>query len=44
MWRQTSPAFLEQLKHRQRWRVAIAARWLVVQIATQVFQFFNIPT
>ncbi|HLI18356.1 MAG TPA: tetratricopeptide repeat protein [Rhodanobacteraceae bacterium] len=37
---------LEELKRRHVWRVAIAyavAGWLVVQIATQVFPFFNIP-
>jgi len=38
--------FLEELKRRHVWRVAIAyaiAGWLLVQIATQVFPFFNIP-
>jgi TolB-like protein/Tfp pilus assembly protein PilF len=39
-------SFLEELKRRHVWRVAIAyavASWLLVQIATQVFPFFNIP-
>ncbi|HJR12131.1 MAG TPA: tetratricopeptide repeat protein [Rhodanobacteraceae bacterium] len=38
--------FLEELKRRHVWRVAVAyaiAAWLLVQIATQVFPFFNIP-
>jgi len=37
---------LEELKRRHVWRVAVAyaiAAWLLVQIATQVFPFFNIP-
>ncbi|MGH8146464.1 MAG: hypothetical protein ACREPY_09030 [Rhodanobacteraceae bacterium] len=37
---------LEELKRRHVWRVAIAyavVGWLLVQIATQVFPFFNIP-
>jgi hypothetical protein len=40
------PGFLEELKRRHVWRVAIAyaiAGWLIVQVATQVFPFFNIP-
>ncbi|HEX6613108.1 MAG TPA: tetratricopeptide repeat protein, partial [Rhodanobacteraceae bacterium] len=40
------PGFLEELKRRHVWRVAVAyaiAAWLLVQIATQVFPFFNIP-
>ncbi|HEX7369282.1 MAG TPA: tetratricopeptide repeat protein [Rhodanobacteraceae bacterium] len=40
------PGFLEELKRRHVWRVAAAyaiAGWLIVQIATQVFPFFNIP-
>jgi TolB-like protein/Tfp pilus assembly protein PilF len=40
------PGFLEELKRRHVWRVAIAyavAGWLLVQVATQVFPFFNIP-
>ncbi|MCE5232769.1 MAG: hypothetical protein ABFC67_08575 [Mizugakiibacter sp.] len=38
--------FLEELKRRHVWRSAVAyavAGWLIVQIATQVFPFFNIP-
>jgi TolB-like protein len=38
--------FLEELKRRHVWRVAIAyavAGWLLVQVATQVFPFFAIP-
>lgn len=41
------PGFFEELKRRHVVRVAIAyavAGWLIVQIATQVFPFFNIPT
>ena len=40
------PGFLEELQRRHVWRVAIAyavAGWLLVQVATQVFPFFNIP-
>lgn len=40
------PGFLDELKRRYVWRVALAcaiAAWLLVQIATQVFPFFNIP-
>ncbi|HVX04283.1 MAG TPA: hypothetical protein VHA71_04090 [Rhodanobacteraceae bacterium] len=40
------PGFLEELKRRHVWRVAIAyavAGWLLVQVATQLFPFFNIP-
>ena len=38
------PGFLEELKRRHVWRVAYAiAAWLLVQVATQVFPFFNIP-
>ncbi len=40
------PGFLEELKRRHVWRVAVAyavAAWVLVQIATQVFPFFNIP-
>ncbi|MGH8126129.1 MAG: hypothetical protein ACREPK_09835, partial [Rhodanobacteraceae bacterium] len=39
--------FFEELKRRHVWRIAIAyaiAAWLIVQIATQVFPFFNIPS
>gem|GEM_PF-150385 len=38
--------FFEELKRRHVWRVAVAyaiAAWLLVQVATQVFPFFNIP-
>ncbi|MGH8191480.1 MAG: hypothetical protein ACREP2_08540, partial [Rhodanobacteraceae bacterium] len=40
------PGFLEELKRRHVWRLAIAyavAGWLLVQVATHVFRFFNIP-
>lgn len=40
------PGFFLELKRRHVWRVAVAyaiAGWLIVQIATQVFPFFNIP-
>ncbi|HEX7349179.1 MAG TPA: tetratricopeptide repeat protein [Rhodanobacteraceae bacterium] len=40
------PGFFEELKRRHVWRVAVAyaiAAWLLVQIATQVFPFFNVP-
>jgi TolB-like protein/Tfp pilus assembly protein PilF len=40
------PGFLEELKRRHVVRVAIAyavAGWLLVQVATQVFPFFNVP-
>ncbi len=38
--------FLEELKRRHVWRIAVGyavAAWLLIQIATQVFPFFNIP-
>ena len=41
-----SRGLLEELKRRHVWRVAVAyaiVAWLLVQIATQVFPFFNIP-
>jgi serine/threonine-protein kinase len=40
------PGFLEELKRRHVWRTAVTysvASWLLIQIATQVFPFFNIP-
>jgi len=40
------PGFFEELKRRHVWRIAVGyavAAWLLVQIATQVFPFFNIP-
>ena len=40
------PGFFEELKRRHVVRVAIAyvvAGWLLVQVATQVFPFFNVP-
>lgn len=40
------PGFFEELQRRHVWRVAVAyaiAAWLLVQVATQVFPFFNIP-
>jgi TolB-like protein/Tfp pilus assembly protein PilF len=40
------PSFFAELKRRHVWRVIIAyavAAWLLIQIATQVFPFFNIP-
>ena len=39
-------SFFEELKRRHVWRVAIAyavVAWLLVQVATQIFPFFNIP-
>ncbi len=41
-----SPNFLEELKRRNVYKVAIAyavIAWLLIQIATQVFPFFDIP-
>ncbi|MBS0432049.1 MAG: hypothetical protein JSS21_06545, partial [Proteobacteria bacterium] len=41
-----SRSFFAELKRRHVWRMAVAyaiAGWLIVQIATQVFPFFNIP-
>ena len=41
-----NPGFLEELKRRHVWRVAVAyalAGWLLVQIATQVFPIFHMP-
>lgn len=40
------PGFFEELQRRHVWRIAVGyavAAWLLVQIATQVFPFFNIP-
>jgi TolB-like protein/Tfp pilus assembly protein PilF len=40
------PGFFEELKRRHVWRIAVGyavAAWLLVQVATQVFPFFNIP-
>ena len=40
------PGFIEELKRSHVWRIAVGyaiAAWLLVQIATQVFPFFNIP-
>lgn len=40
------PGFLEELKRRHVWRAAVTyavASWLLIQIATQIFPFFNIP-
>ena len=40
------PGFLEELKRRHVWRVAVAyavAGWLLVQVATQVFPIFHMP-
>jgi TolB-like protein/Flp pilus assembly protein TadD len=40
------PGFFDELKRRHVWRVAVAyaiAAWLLVQVATQLFPFFNIP-
>jgi len=39
-------SFLEELKRRHVWRVAVAyvvAGWLLVQVAAQVFPFFDVP-
>jgi hypothetical protein len=41
-----SPNFFEELKRRSVYKVAIAyavIAWLLIQIATQVFPFFDIP-
>ena len=40
------PGFLEELKRRHVWRVAVAyavSGWLLVQIATQIFPIFHMP-
>src|SRR3954469_24753774 len=40
------PSFFAELKRRNVYRVAVAyavASWLLIQIATQVFPFFDIP-
>jgi hypothetical protein len=40
------PSFLSELKRRNVYKVAVAyaiVSWLLVQIATQVFPFFEIP-
>jgi len=40
------PAFLRELRRRHVFRVAVAyavVGWLLIQVATQVFPFFNIP-
>jgi hypothetical protein len=40
------PGFLEELKRRRVWRVAVAyavSGWLLVQIATQIFPIFHMP-
>ncbi|MEY2505451.1 MAG: adenylate cyclase, partial [Verrucomicrobiota bacterium] len=40
------PSFLTELKRRNVYKVAVAyavVGWLLVQIATQVFPFFEIP-
>ena len=40
------PSFLTELKRRNVYKVAIAyavVAWLLIQIATQVFPFFEIP-
>jgi hypothetical protein len=40
------PAFFDELKRRNVYKVAAAyvvAAWLLVQVATQVFPFFDIP-
>lgn len=40
------PGLFEELKRRHVWRVAAGyavASWLLVQVATQVFPFFNVP-
>ena len=42
----SKPGFLAEPKRRHVWRAAAAyavASWLIVQVATQVFPFFNIP-
>jgi hypothetical protein len=40
------PSFFSELKRRNVYQVAVAyavASWLLIQIATQVFPFFEIP-
>ena len=40
------PSFFTELKRRNVYRVAVAyavVSWLLIQIATQVFPFFDIP-
>jgi len=40
------PSFLSELKRRNVYKVAVAyavVAWLLIQIATQVFPFFDIP-
>lgn len=42
----SSPKFFEELKRRSVYKVAIAyvvVAWLLIQVATQVFPFFDIP-
>lgn len=41
-----SPGFLQELKRRHVWRVAVAyaiVGWLLIQVATQVFPVFHMP-
>ena len=45
-WRRNTRLFFHELKRRHVYRVAIAysiVAWLLIQIATQVFPFFEIP-
>src|SRR6516225_10836576 len=46
-WRSMNPGnVFAELKHRHVYRVAIAygvVSWLLIQVATQVFPFFEIP-
>jgi hypothetical protein len=40
------PSFFAELKRRNVYKVAVAyavASWLLIQVATQVFPFFEIP-
>jgi hypothetical protein len=42
----SEPSFFSELKHRNVYKVAVACAmvaWLLIQKATQVFPFFEIP-
>jgi TolB-like protein/cytochrome c-type biogenesis protein CcmH/NrfG len=44
--RMAQPGFLQELKRRHVWRVAVAyavVGWLLIQVATQVFPIFHMP-
>src|SRR2546423_9771801 len=47
VWAVNARAFFTELKRRRVYSVAVAyvvVAWLLIQVATQVFPFFNIPT